>query len=69
LSCKTNHSSIWISPSVGEGSTPSSAEFAGVFAAEEFYGQDMVDLQTFLEEFLNMSLRSAYFILEALLCW
>lgn len=41
LSCKTDQSSIWISLSVSAGSTLSSSEFAGVFGAEEVYGQDI----------------------------
>jgi hypothetical protein len=65
---------MWISPSsAGLGSSRSYSVFYGVYIAEEVDGvrdkvsgnTTTVDVQTLLEAFLNMSLRSAFFIDEA----
>jgi hypothetical protein len=66
----TEKYSIWVSPSsAGSGSSRSSSVSSGVFIAVEVDGvrdkglgaTTVVDVQTLLEAFLSMSLRSASF--------
>jgi hypothetical protein len=69
---------IWISPSAGSGSSGSSSVFSGLFIAEEVDGvgdegsrdTTTVHVQSVhVKAFLNMSMRSAYFILMKLFFW
>ena len=65
---------LWISPSSADSGSPrSSSLFSGVFIVEADDGVGdkasaniaTIDLQTLLEDFLNMPLRSAYLTDEA----